>query len=179
MENQADYVLQQLVTTINRLDIPGPALKPAERYVLRALQAEEMYEALWRKASPPIEFLQGYYAIEFPMLDDGDQAFRGFAAEFGTCFMSGAGSIKADELHMPWELFPHGRNTPSLFVIIHAILLQRRVMFLGAKQSARRISSHVMTAVQILSNATGLANAYTSRAFPYANLKHVDMLLST
>jgi hypothetical protein len=71
-----------------------------------------------------------------------------------------------------------GAHTPPIIVLINALLTQKRIIFLGHERPAGEVANHVLAACAIGSGGGAILRGFTERAFPYANLAHLDDLLS-
>ncbi|RKP27902.1 docking domain of Afi1 for Arf3 in vesicle trafficking-domain-containing protein [Syncephalis pseudoplumigaleata] len=71
-----------------------------------------------------------------------------------------------------------GAHTHPIIVLMNALLTQKRILFLGHERPAGEVANYVLAACAMGSGGGGVLRGFTDRAFPYANLAHLDDLLN-
>jgi hypothetical protein len=71
-----------------------------------------------------------------------------------------------------------GAHTHPIILLMNALLTQKRILFLGHERPAGEVANFVLAACAMGSGGGGVLRGFTDRAFPYANLAHLDDLLN-
>ncbi|KAL7753271.1 hypothetical protein RI367_001046 [Sorochytrium milnesiophthora] len=76
------------------------------------------------------------------------------------------------------ELHTSGPQTPSVMLLLNALILQKRVLFIGYNRPSKEVAEFVLAACSIASGNGAVLRGYTERAFPYTCLANVDDILA-
>ncbi|RKP11009.1 stabilization of polarity axis-domain-containing protein [Thamnocephalis sphaerospora] len=112
----------------------------------------------------------------------GDFSLIKLASTFSQGMTPASLSASSSTAYFSPPFHPHlmtsGAYTPPIIVLLNALLTQKRIIFLGHERPAGEVANHVLAACALGSGGGAVLRGFTERAFPYANLAHLDDLLS-